>query len=149
MPAGNDGEAALAEVADQFGEGGGVAHAEDLIAANRQTYDGHYGKAQLRAVNQEATEELLQDKSDLAKSLDVEEKRIVTCAVRGEYTTYVLADEKGRQVKGALPTEAVGKTPAQAEKVEVEDVEAAPAPEEEAEAETEAASKGRSGNKKK
>lgn len=116
---GNDRSAALTELADKFGQGTG--RAEQLIDASRARYQGDLGKAQNLPVDEEASEELRDDLSGLAKTVEVDEKRIITASVRGPYALYVYADSTGREVKEAVPLEAVGKTPKAAEKVEVED----------------------------
>lgn len=98
MPAGNDANAAAAELADQFGAGNGGA--QELIAASRSRYGGDLGKAQL--LGQEDVEV---DLDVLAKVAGV--KSVDSAAVRGDFIVYVRTDERDVQVKDVIERSAL------------------------------------------
>jgi len=114
MPAGNDAQNALNELADKFGQGTG--RAEDLIQANRTRFAGLLGAAQLKQVDAEATEELKE--ADVAKSAGVDGDDLLGYTVRGDTVvySYVDHDNGGRVEKGAILADSVGKAASTAEK---------------------------------
>jgi hypothetical protein len=109
MPAGNDKDTALAELADQFGEG--VGRAEDLIDASRARYTGKLAQAQNRPKDDEASAEL--DLDEVSKSAGQE---VIDASVRGEFILYVYIDGTGRSQKGAFDASDLGKAESKVEK---------------------------------
>ena len=101
MPAGNDAQAAAAELADSFGRGAGSA--DDLIKSSRSRYDGDLGNAQLKVA-----EDVELDLSKVAKAAGV--KSVESAAVRGEHIVFVHTDEDGRLVKGVVGRDALDKS---------------------------------------
>jgi hypothetical protein len=93
MPAGNDATAAAAELADQFGKGGGSADA--LIKSSRSRYEGDLGAAQLKVA-----EDVEVDLDKVAKAAGV--KSVASATVRGDSVVYVHEDADGRLVKGVV-----------------------------------------------
>lgn len=110
MPAGNDASAALAELADQFGQG--VGRAETLIAASRERFAGVLATAQLKPIDYEATAEMKEDGfGGVAKSAGLDEEEVLDACVAGQYVRYVAIDANGRTFKGAFLADDVGKAP--------------------------------------
>lgn len=130
MPRGNDAQAALAELADNFGDG--VGRAEELIAASRARYSGLLRTAQLQPVDAEAKEQI--SKADVAKSADLDENEVLDYAVHGQgrdadkTVIVVYNDERGETHKEAIPFDLIGKAPSTVEKAVAEDEGDAPAP---------------------
>lgn len=99
MPAGNDAQAAAAELADQFGKGTGSA--DELIRSSRGRYDGDLGNAQLKVA-----EDMDLDLDSVAKAAGV--KSVQSAAVRGDHIVFVHEDGDGRLVKGVVGRDALG-----------------------------------------
>lgn len=96
MPRGNDKEAALHELADQFGEG--VGNAEELISANAERRTAELAAISDLPILEDATKEL-----DLDKLEGPNGEYVVDAAVRGsgrtKGTIVVYETEDGRLLK--------------------------------------------------
>jgi hypothetical protein len=103
MPRGNDGEAALHELADKFGQG--VGNAEMLIDATLAANTQELRVAQALPIDHDATAERLKD---IGKLKGPDGKEVVSVAVRGSqsspnrYTVIVYRTEEGRDLVAAL-----------------------------------------------
>lgn len=96
MPAGNDADAAYAELTDKIGEGAG--RAEDLIAAARERYSTDLRSAQLADVDENAT--LLLEDDEVADALDLPKgSEVISKAVRGRFVVALIKSSDGRTRK--------------------------------------------------
>lgn len=95
MPRGNDSEVAAAELADKFGSGTG--NAEHLIEANNAERPVELLQAQMKAVDEEATEAL-----DIDKLKGPNGEQVISATVRGGQVIAAWEDETGRAHKGIL-----------------------------------------------
>lgn len=99
MPAGNDAQAAYAELTDKFG--GGEGRAEDMIDAARERYPTELRTAQLSDVDTNAT--LLLEDDEVAEALGLSKgSEVVSKAVRGRYVVAVVKGPSGRTTKHVL-----------------------------------------------
>lgn len=108
MPRGNDGAAAQADLASQFGQ---FDNAQDLIDANRASYPQALRAASMQPLNAEATKELLADTSKVESKLDDGESVAEgdgAIAVRGNAVVVVVSDENGRLSKRVFGHAEVG-----------------------------------------
>jgi len=97
MPRGNDPEAA-AELAAAYGDNAG--NAELLIEANQVRYSPELTTAQMLERDEDATREL--DKAEVAKATDLDEDKVTSYAVRGDYVVYTFVGPDGRTYKDVL-----------------------------------------------
>lgn len=94
MPAGNDATAAAANLADEFGTGGGDA--DKMIQHSRSRYRGDLGTAMLI----EADESVEVDLEAVAKKAKVD--KVLSAKVRGPYVTFVYELADGRVAKSHI-----------------------------------------------
>ena len=104
MPAGNDADAAVAELADKFGIGD--ARAEDLVSMSRERYPREMRKAMLKPKDKAATAAL--DLGKAAKAVDVPAKSVTGASVRGDYVIVRYKDKTGRVHKRGAPAKDAG-----------------------------------------
>ena len=95
MARGNDSEAAAAELKAKLGTSG---NAEDMIALAAERYPAELRAANLRPVNQKATDELEEDKVQGF----VGDREVLGYAVRGPFLVVVSTDDDGFIAKQAF-----------------------------------------------
>lgn len=96
MARGNDAEAAAEELKAKLGTTGNAA---DMIALAAERYPAELHAANNRRIDQEATDELDEDK---AQSF-VGDREVLGYAVRGPFLVVVSSDDDGFVVKQAFP----------------------------------------------
>lgn len=104
MPAGNDAQAAVTELADRFGLGD--ARAEDLVNAHAAQYPKELVAAQMLDKDEDLTEEA--DWGKAAKAVDVKKADVIDIAVRGDICIVVHTDEQGRPHKSWCEIKDIG-----------------------------------------
>jgi hypothetical protein len=129
VPRGNDAEAAAAELSAKVNV---PLNAEEMIEANAARMTKELRVANLRPVDQEATDELGEDG---AQKLVGDDAVVLGYAVRGPFVVVVSEDEDGRTTKQAFVAEGKEK---QAERAAPPEPEPEPETATEAEAATEA-----------